>query len=170
MSIEFSSSERDLRLTRYAPVSISAAVTDGVTVGHPCCNEPDCKIPLHKVTDEYCPTHEQLAAVCCISGCLEKKETGHRTCTIPGHRAAESAKKDRRRRKAGRRTTPNEGLDGADGLSRGGKKAGTKGVFSRKWTHNEQLMVRPCGVVIGRATFYFAESMSGVKVSGVKQW
>lgn len=51
---------------------------------------------------------------------------------------------------------------------RGGRRlesARVWGVFGRRWTHNEQLMVRPCGVVIGRATFYASESLSGVKVS-----
>lgn len=37
-------------------------------------------------------------------------------------------------------------------------------VFHRSWTHNEQLILRPCGVFISRATFYQAEAVSGVKV------
>ncbi len=39
-----------------------------------------------------------------------------------------------------------------------------KAAISRRWTHNEQLMVRTCGVVISRATFYEAESMSNCVV------
>ena len=39
-----------------------------------------------------------------------------------------------------------------------------KGRFSRRWTHNEQLFVRCCGIIISRATFYGSEGVSGVKV------
>lgn len=46
-----------------------------------------------------------------------------------------------------------------------GKGKNVLGAFSRKWTHNEQLMVRPCGVVVGRATFFGSENVIGVKVS-----
>ena len=42
-----------------------------------------------------------------------------------------------------------------------------KGRFSRRWTHNEQLFVRCCGVIISRATFYGSEGVSGVKVSTI---
>lgn len=52
-------------------------------------------------------------------------------------------------------------------MDSGNRRKRLKGAFGRKWTHNEQLMVRPCGVVIGRATFYNAESVSAVKVSEI---
>ncbi|KAK0217792.1 hypothetical protein IW262DRAFT_1463032 [Armillaria fumosa] len=34
------------------------------------------------------------------------------------------------------------------------------GRLNRKWTHNEQLFVRPCGVIVSRCTFYNAESLT----------
>ncbi|KAK0433594.1 hypothetical protein EV421DRAFT_1718445, partial [Armillaria borealis] len=34
------------------------------------------------------------------------------------------------------------------------------GQLNRKWTHNEQLFVRPCGVIVSRCTFYHAESLT----------
>lgn len=142
--------------------TVSAAITDGVTVGHPCCNEPDCKVPLRKVEDEYCSVHGFMAMYCCVDGCEERREPTHRTCRNSEHRAAENARKVRGRRKTPRRTEA--AFEGSDTRAKNSRK-GLKGVFSRRWTHNEQLMVRPCGVVVGRATFYFAESMSGVKVS-----
>lgn len=37
--------------------------------------------------------------------------------------------------------------------------------LSRRWTHNEQLFVRCCGIIIARATFYGSEAISGVKAS-----
>jgi hypothetical protein len=41
---------------------------------------------------------------------------------------------------------------------------GPKGRMSRRWTHNEQLFVYPCGVIASRATFFGSEGVSGVKV------
>lgn len=37
--------------------------------------------------------------------------------------------------------------------------------LSRRWTHNEQLFVRCCGIIVARATFFGSEAISGVKVS-----
>lgn len=37
--------------------------------------------------------------------------------------------------------------------------------FGRKRTHNEQVIVAPCGVIISRATFYGAEALHTVAVS-----
>jgi hypothetical protein len=40
-----------------------------------------------------------------------------------------------------------------------------KALFGRSSTHNEQLLVWPCGVIVQRATFYNAEAVSNVLVS-----
>ncbi len=40
-----------------------------------------------------------------------------------------------------------------------------KSTLARRWTHNEQLVVKCCGVIISRATFYNSEGMSNVLVS-----
>lgn len=40
-----------------------------------------------------------------------------------------------------------------------------KARFSRRRTHNEQLVVACCGVITARGTMYGAEAISGVKVS-----
>ena len=37
--------------------------------------------------------------------------------------------------------------------------------FGRKQTHNEQVLVAPCGVILGRATFFNAEAISTCVVS-----
>lgn len=39
-----------------------------------------------------------------------------------------------------------------------------KARFGRKRTHNEQLCVGSCGVILGRATFYGSEAPNGVRV------
>lgn len=40
-----------------------------------------------------------------------------------------------------------------------------RAVFGRKRTHNEQILVAPCGVIIARDTFYNAESIPSIAVS-----
>lgn len=51
-------------------------------------------------------------------------------------------------------------------VKRGGaRRPKVKTRFTRRSTHNEQLVVRPCGVIIGRATMFHAEAFSAVKVS-----
>lgn len=44
-------------------------------------------------------------------------------------------------------------------------RRGLKARFGRKRTHNEQLFVAPCGMIIARETFYNAEAIYSVIVS-----
>ena len=39
--------------------------------------------------------------------------------------------------------------------------------FGRLWTHNEQILVAPCGMIIARETFYHAESITAVVVRAI---
>lgn len=39
-----------------------------------------------------------------------------------------------------------------------------RAFFGRRKTHNEQFMMRPCGVIISRCTFFASEAISGVYV------
>ena len=38
--------------------------------------------------------------------------------------------------------------------------------FGCKWTHNEQIIVAPCGMIIAWETFYGAEGVASVVVCG----
>jgi len=40
-----------------------------------------------------------------------------------------------------------------------------KAYFGRRRTHNEQIIMRPCGIIISRATFYGSEAIASVNVS-----
>jgi hypothetical protein len=71
---------------------------------------------------------------------------------------------------------PNEGSIGVDDTNADAvpcePKSATgnrrvKAQFGRRRTHNEQLLVRPCGVIFARATFFGAEAVSNVLVSTV---
>ena len=45
------------------------------------------------------------------------------------------------------------------------KSVYAKSKLTRRWTFCEQLLVRTCGIIIGRACFFEAESVSNVLVS-----
>ncbi len=51
-----------------------------------------------------------------------------------------------------------------DGKAEAGNRK-LKTFFGRRRTHNEQLIMRPCGVIIARATFFGSEAISAVNVS-----
>jgi hypothetical protein len=55
-----------------------------------------------------------------------------------------------------------------DGICEGKDDGGNekpKARFGRRRTHNEELCVASCGVILGRATFYGSEAPNGVRVS-----
>ena len=157
---------------------------DGVTMGHPCCCVQDCTIPLLNQQDWFCPMHESLKSQCCIYGCSALAESHHITCEIPSHRAFEKSRKAnpafftlrRRLDRAGLADIPIAGTSSdqsgaADSLPRpnlnnpDNRSQTPKGCTSRCWTHSEQLFVRPCDVIVSRATNFGSEGVSGVKVS-----
>jgi hypothetical protein len=47
-----------------------------------------------------------------------------------------------------------------------GQKQRIQAQFGRKRTHNEQIIVAPCGIIITWETFYGAEGVGSVIVSG----
>ena len=51
-----------------------------------------------------------------------------------------------------------------DGKSEKGNKT-VRARFGRRRTHNEELCVASCGVILGWATFYGSEAPNGVRVS-----
>lgn len=50
-----------------------------------------------------------------------------------------------------------------DGKHEGGNRR-LRAYFGRRRTHNEQLIMRPCGVILSRATFFGSEAISAVHV------
>jgi hypothetical protein len=40
-----------------------------------------------------------------------------------------------------------------------------RAIFGGGWTHNEQLIMRTCGVILSRATLFGSEAVSAVNVS-----
>ena len=51
------------------------------------------------------------------------------------------------------------------GAEPSGKKERIRAQLGRRRTHNEQIIVAPCGIIISRETFYGAEGVGSVIVS-----
>lgn len=88
-SCSISSSSTLMRAT----VFLSAGVTDGVTVGHPCCSVLNCQIPLERGKDRFCPTHKGRSDVCAVEGCTESTTRGFVTCKDVDHRRWEASQR-----------------------------------------------------------------------------
>ncbi|KAL0579480.1 hypothetical protein V5O48_002522 [Marasmius crinis-equi] len=161
---------------------INAVVTDGVTLGYPCCSyRPVCREPLRSAKDRFCPKHSSEALKCCVEGCDLSAEKGHITCSIEDHRACEEdiqmhgqismTQLKARFARAGEKYQGDSEVE-AETEDRPTKPRSTsekrvakviKARMSRRWTHNEQLVVYPCGIIAGRCTFYNSEALNGVK-------
>ncbi|KAJ7439728.1 hypothetical protein B0H11DRAFT_1687812, partial [Mycena galericulata] len=163
---------------------ITAGVHDGVTVRHLCCSVHDCQEALPTQRHHFCFTHRDLIQQCCILGCESVAQPGFRTCTIENHRAFQQDADEKntamfqlrnRLNNAAIREVPLAGsrsdpppapTSTQPTLSQLASTSSTtrvKGKLARSWTHNEQLFVRCCGIIISRATFFGSEGISGVK-------
>lgn len=79
-------------------VVITAGVTDGVTVGHPCCSVLNCQQRLSSARDRFCPLHEKRTYECAVEGCTDPATLRHVTCVNPAHRAWERNRRRNKRR------------------------------------------------------------------------
>ncbi|KAF7354501.1 hypothetical protein MVEN_01139400 [Mycena venus] len=52
-------------------------------------------------------------------------------------------------------------VDDCDGKPETGNRR-LRAIFEGRWTHNEQLIMRPCGVILSRATLFGSEAVSAV--------
>ncbi|KAJ7623919.1 hypothetical protein DFH06DRAFT_1340239 [Mycena polygramma] len=158
---------------------MTAGVHDGVTVRNPTCKVHDCTEPLPTQKSRFCAIHDHLNNICYINGCNAAVELSFNTCNLASHRAHEMASRERhsamfqmqnRLRNHGISQVPEAGSTSAPSSATplpaqapaSTTEAPVKGKNSRNWTHNEQLFVRCCGVIISRATFYGSEGLTGV--------
>jgi len=188
----------NVRLTHVRSLGeLRSVVVDGVTVGHPCCSEHDCPIPLQSSRDRYCPVHAHLSGLCVAISCNETAEANFKTCTHPDHRNLETKynmaaramfQLRHRLERASRQTHDSlptdfaaddgDGFEGSSGRDdqevevtvddcNGKPSNGNRTVrarFGRRRTHNDELCVASCGVILGRKTFYGSEAPSAVRV------
>ncbi|KJA13704.1 hypothetical protein HYPSUDRAFT_72911 [Hypholoma sublateritium FD-334 SS-4] len=162
---------------------VRTIVSDGVTIGHPCCNVAHCPQPLLHKRKRFCPGHEYLEGLCAVEGCLDPIIEDSMTCNNLKHREMYKTYQKRnganfQLKKRLERTevsnppdedtlnqlqeshdAPNEGIELAcDQKSSDGNRP-LRARFGRCQTHSEQLMVRPCGVIVARATFFGSETV-----------
>jgi hypothetical protein len=72
-------------------VLLRSAVTDGITIGHPCCRVHDCKEPLPNMKARYCIGHTNLELRCSTIGCPNMASHGYHSCPEPECRELERA-------------------------------------------------------------------------------
>ncbi|KZT62228.1 hypothetical protein CALCODRAFT_426677 [Calocera cornea HHB12733] len=161
------------------PVTLQAAVTDGVAIGHSCCSVHNCHGILPSVTARFCEEHKALNGICAISDCNKPVQATKLTCNNPAHQQMQEERYQKGKSINDTDSlfpnTDNNGLEGFQGVQTLLKEANLlcdgkgalgnqtfKARFGRSYTHNEQLIVRPCGIIVARATFYGAESVSSV--------
>ncbi|KAG6818923.1 hypothetical protein H0H93_000251 [Arthromyces matolae] len=167
---------------------LRAVVVDGVLVPFPCCKVHNCSIPLASQRDHFCPTHKSQGALCVVANCIKPSDQGFQTCSTKGHRDLETLRKQRNKAffqlkerlsyatagqvadsmNAGLRGEDSITFDDLDGTRYSEHKSDSGNVkvnarFTRRRTHNEQLVVCCCGIIAGRATMYGAEAISAVK-------
>ncbi|KAJ7051020.1 hypothetical protein C8F01DRAFT_1343341 [Mycena amicta] len=162
---------------------IHVVVIDGITIGHPCCGVLHCPTLLSNNRDRYCPEHASLDDICAVEGCEEPAEHGYRTCADGDHRHLETMHKKRDKAMFQLRTkVARSGVSNPENVfeaeitaeeyeemdipvgdcpatknPEGNRKI--RALFGRRKTHNEQIIVRPCGVIVARATFFGSETV-----------
>ncbi|KAF8196942.1 hypothetical protein BJ912DRAFT_846451 [Pholiota molesta] len=163
-------------------VKMQCAVCDGNSMGHPCCAVHNCQEPLPNNRHRYCAQHQDLNLQCAVTDCTLPNQLGFRTCGNKDHRALEQAYFQRgqaifqlraRLDHAGiRAPTDGSNIDLDMGLDTeimvecdskstlGNRKL--HAFFGRRRTHNEQLLMRPCGVILSQAIFFGSEAISSV--------
>ncbi|KAJ7125554.1 hypothetical protein C8R43DRAFT_898602, partial [Mycena crocata] len=147
---------------------LTAGVHDGVTVRHLCCSVHDCLEALPSQRDHFCFTHRALAAVCCVQGCNAASQPGFKTCSLEAHRALQTAAEEKNtamfQLRSRLRHAASSAPPPAVNSTTDPPPVKLKAKLTRNYTHNEQLFVRCCGVIISRATLFGSEGVTGAKV------
>ena len=160
---------------------MTAGVHDGVTVRHLCCSKHECQDALPTQRHHFCAKHQYLDKICHIKDCTENARPGFRTCSIESHRLFQEAADEKntamfqlqtRLQNAAISEVPLAGSSASGPAAQSipsdaipTPSSHVKGNLTRSWTHNEQLFVRCCGIIISRATMFGSEGITGVKVS-----
>ncbi|KAJ7594982.1 hypothetical protein C8J56DRAFT_777583, partial [Mycena floridula] len=162
--------------------------TDGVTVCRFCCSVAgNCHEDLASSKDRFCPSHAYKKKECFVESCRSPARSGHYSCPEPSHVEREDVQRkkaqksyrelSKRAHRAGISRTVLAGqdsdhcigsflpstLDEPDSEESPDPLPELRGGLARKKTHNEQLFVMACGVIIARATFLQAEGVASVK-------
>ncbi|EGG08161.1 uncharacterized protein MELLADRAFT_84934 [Melampsora larici-populina 98AG31] len=157
--------------------------------GDPPPNGP-CLNPLPKVTSRFCADHEvSLKGWCQAQPCTALAEPGSKSCVNERHQAAMATFEGKKNHNFSLKSMLNgpgsnlpsdpsvhlnpetteiidlDELHDADEAARDGGEAQPKitSACSRCRTHNDQLIVGTCGIILSRRTFYNAEAPSALR-------
>lgn len=171
--------------------SFRAVVMDGISIGRPCCKVHNCNKPLPTNRAHFCIEHEEQKRICVVNDCTKQASKGFQTCEDAAHRILEEKRNEKgkaffqlQQRLRDQNTTqlPDSiseidpsllqdfDEDGSYDTNVKKSDAGNKvpkARFARRRTHNEQLIVSSCGIIIARGTMYGAESITGAKVGSI---
>ena len=165
-------------------------MSDGITIGHPRCAVANCTAALANKRNRYCPGHTYLEGYCSVEGCNEAVIENSLTCGEPEHLALYAKYQNRkgasfqRRTKSGKASKPpdEEALledcgedDGVMEVELACPQKPESGIrlraqFGRLQTHSEQFMVRPCGIIVARTTFFNSETVPQTVVRYSKRY
>ncbi|KAJ6562697.1 hypothetical protein DFH09DRAFT_1478636 [Mycena vulgaris] len=174
--------EQSVRFTE-AMQKLHVIVIDGITIGRPCCGVHNCPEALANNRHRFCPGHDYRHHICTVEVCEEAVEPEFLTCGEATHRQLETNHKKRNkalfqlrgRLQRANVSHPNDAFEAevtadqveeitipstceTDKDPQGNRKL--RALFGRRRTHNEQIFVRPCRMIVAHATFYGAESVS----------
>lgn len=162
-----------------------------MTIGHPCCSYGVCTTPLASNCDKFCIGHTSDADYCSIAGCTWKVQDKSHLCDVPSHQEAQrihvewsqahfQLKKYLEQAKVAHPCSSDpveamaevESIDdivkevsSTDGPQRApAKSVKLKAHFGCQSTHNEQIFLLPCGLIVGWESFYCAEAVLSVVV------
>ena len=165
-------------------------IIDGVIVGCPCCAIHNCKNPLENNRHRFCLKHAAQNLICAIVVCNSHVADDSCACSCSYRRHQEVEQIHRERGQGqfqlqeclqhARVAQPNDAV-GEEGnpldanveteefeigdSQESNPKERIRAQFGRQRTHNEQIFVAPCGIIIAREMFYGAEGVSSVIVS-----
>ncbi|KAF9022229.1 hypothetical protein BDZ89DRAFT_1070862 [Hymenopellis radicata] len=166
--------------------ALRAVVTDGIAMGHACCGVHDCQIPLASQRARFCPAHSEQDLRCAVVGCSAPTERPFKTCNNSAHRELENRGEEsrtalfqlKRRLERQKVAVPSDSF--ADAVSNDdesieedcpdkpeeGHNHTTKMriCLGRSWSHNEEICVGCCGMILGRATFFGSEAPNAVRI------
>ncbi|EGG00114.1 uncharacterized protein MELLADRAFT_93766 [Melampsora larici-populina 98AG31] len=162
--------------------AIRAVVTDGLTIGHWRCTASSAQLEeLAHRAGAPPPNGPCLNQIPKAQPCTALAVKGSKTCSNPAHVDAMAAFEIRKKKAFNLKSMLNrpdtleiidlDGLHQADEsdraheAARNGGTAKPKGTpcLSRSRTHNDQLIVGTCGIILARQTFYNSEAPSALR-------
>ncbi|KAG2032178.1 hypothetical protein BDR03DRAFT_936104 [Suillus americanus] len=122
----------------------------GVTIGHPCCGIHNCHEPLTNNRDRFCSNHHLTHLHICAIVNSVPTNSDTSDVAIADLEADDPLEEEFKVPIVGKETTKQTKL----------RKLCTK--FGRNRTHNEQLIIVLCGMILARETFYGAEGVTSI--------